>query len=76
MGKLPGSFLAQERGFESREREFRRDMDSLHTSTHNELSLQVSPRSILPALCPDSNPGGTESGQAAVGCVEAATDCV
>ncbi|CAI8024034.1 E3 ubiquitin-protein ligase UBR5 [Geodia barretti] len=41
VGRLPDSFLAQERGFKSREREFRRDMDTLHSSTHNELSLQV-----------------------------------
>lgn len=46
MGKLPDSFLAQERGFEAREREFRREMDILHSSTHNELALLVSTHSI------------------------------
>ena len=46
VGKLPCSFLAQERGFECREREFRRDMDTLHSSTHCELTIQVSLYSI------------------------------
>ena len=48
MGRLPGSYLAQERGFEVREREFRREMDTLHSNTHSELTLQVCPHSIPP----------------------------
>lgn len=46
VGRLPGSYLAQERGFEAREREFRREMDTVHSSTHSELTLQVSPASL------------------------------
>ena len=67
VGRLTGSFLAQERGFESREREFRRDMDTLHSSTHNELSLQVSPHSIPFVHCLHSILGGTVSRQADTG---------
>ena len=50
---MSGSFLAQERGFESRERDFRREMDILHSSTHSELTLQVCPHSI-PHTAPSS----------------------
>ena len=47
VGRVPGSYLAQERGFAAREREFRREMDALHSNTHRELSLQVWPHSML-----------------------------
>lgn len=78
VGRLPGSYLAQERGFEAREREFRREMDAVHSSTHSELTLQVS-QSFLSAGRILSHPllsGGTVSGQAAARCGPAAADCV
>ena len=46
VGRMPGSYLSQERRFEVREREFRREMDSLRSNTRQELLLQVSPDSI------------------------------
>ena len=78
VGRLPGSYLAQERGFEAREREFRREMDTVHSSTHSELTLQVRPASLsaengFMSSCP---PGGTVSGQAAAGCGPAAPGSV
>ena len=62
VGRMPGSFLAQERGFETREREFRREMEALHSSTHSELLLQVGPHSIPHDVY--SIPGGAVSRQA------------
>ena len=64
VGRLPGSYLAQERGFEVREREFRREMDALHSNTHSELTIQVCPHIIPPAAshdvsCPRWNGLGT-----------------
>lgn len=48
VGRVQGSYLAEERPFEMREREFRREMDSLRTSTHRELMLHVSPCHLCP----------------------------
>ncbi len=42
VGRVPMSYLAEERMFESLEREFRREMDTLRTSSsHREVVLEV-----------------------------------
>ena len=41
VGRSKGSYLAEERVFEARERDFRREMDFLRTSTHKEIILEV-----------------------------------
>lgn len=42
VGRQSGSVLSEEQVFEQREKEFRRDMDHLRTSSHKDILLEVS----------------------------------
>ena len=45
VGRSRGSYLADEKQFEMREREFRREMDAIRSSSHREVVIEVSPGS-------------------------------
>ncbi len=52
VGRVPASYLTEERVFESVEREFRREMDSLRTSSsHREMVIEVSKLNSPVGMC-------------------------
>ena len=41
VGRSRGSYLADEKQFEMRERDFRREMDAIRSSSHREVVIEV-----------------------------------